>query len=299
MQEEFVLVRTFRSIPSRGSSVRRSRLPSPCRPCRSGRSGLLLAGLVSALLLSTGCQSVAGTDRRQFNAYSIEQEIALGDEAYAEMKVGASTIKSGPEFEMVGRVTDRIAAAADRLHPEIASRFEWEVILIDDDDVVNAWALPGGKMAVYTGILPFTKTEDGLAAVMGHEAAHAIARHGGENMTRQGLVSLLAIGAAVMVDPEDRPIVAAAAGAYGLLGEPAFSRAQESEADELGLFLAADAGYDPRESVSLWERMSARGGEPLEFLSTHPNSETRIRDLERLMPVALEIQRRRLLDQGD
>ncbi len=299
MQEEFVLARTFRSIPSRGSSVRRSRLPSPCRPCRPCRSGLLLAGLVSALLLSTGCQSVAGTDRRQFNAYSIEQEIALGDEAYAEMKVGASTIKSGPDFEMVGRVTDRIAAAADRLHPEIASRFEWEVILIDDDDVVNAWALPGGKMAVYTGILPFTKTEDGLAAVMGHEAAHAIARHGGENMTRQGLVSLLAIGAAVMVDPEDRTIVAAAAGAYGLLGEPAFSRAQESEADELGLFLAADAGYDPRESVSLWERMSARGGEPLEFLSTHPNSETRIRDLERLMPVALEIQRRRLLDQGD
>jgi predicted Zn-dependent protease len=265
----------------------------------SWRRDVLLAGIVSVSLFHAGCQSVTGTDRRQLNAYSIEQEIALGDAAYAEMQVGAKAINAGRDFEMVVRVADRIAAAADRLHPEIASRFEWEVILIDDDDVVNAWALPGGKMAVYTGILPFTKTEDGLAAVMGHEAAHAIARHGGENMTRQALVSLIAIGATVVVDPDDRVIVAAAAGAYGLLGEPAFSRGQESEADELGLFLAADAGYDPRESVALWERMAARGGEPLEFLSTHPSSETRIRDLEALMPVAMEIQRRRLLDRID
>jgi metalloendopeptidase OMA1, mitochondrial len=290
---ERLVTRSTCSLTPSVSAVRRSCFASSCR------RGVLLFSIMSAPLLHAGCQSVAGTDRRQLNTYSVDQEITLGNEAYAEMQVGAKAIKSGRDFEMVVRVADRIAAAADRLHPEIANRFEWEVILIDDDEIVNAWALPGGKMAVYTGILPFTKTEDGLAAVMGHEAAHAIARHGGENMTRQGLVSLLAIGAAVMVDPEDRVIVAAAAGAYGLLGEPAFSRAQESEANELGLFLTADAGYDPRESVALWERMGARGGEPLEFLSTHPNSETRIRDLEALMPVAIEIQRRRLLDRID
>ena len=293
------LFRSMTPHPPHPLHLSRPSLVRGLRFAGSWRRNVLLAGMVLVPLFHAGCQSVAGTDRRQLNAYSVDQEIALGDEAYAEMQVGAKTIKAGRDYEMVVRVADRIAAAADRLHPEIASRFEWEVILIEDDDVVNAWALPGGKMAVYTGLLPFTKTEDGLAAVMGHEAAHAIARHGGENMTRQGLANLLAIGAAVVVDPDDRVIVAAAAGAYGLLGEPAFSRGQESEADELGLFLAADAGYDPRESIALWERMAARGGEPLEFLSTHPSNERRIRDLEALMPVAMEIQRRRLLDQVD
>jgi len=248
---------------------------------------------------SIGCQQVSGTDRRQLNTYSVADEITLGDAAFEEMLASARLITSGAEFEQVQRVSARIAAAAVRLHPEVADRFEWEVVLIDDDDVVNAWALPGGKMAVYTGMLPYTRTEDGLAAVMGHEAAHAIARHGGENMTRQALAGLVAMGAALAVDPEDRELVALAAGAYGLLGEPAFSRAQESEADELGLFLAADAGYDPREAVLLWQRMGERGGEPLEFLSTHPNSETRVRRLEALMPLAEEILRRRRLESVD
>ena len=108
----------------------------------SWRRNVLLAGMVLVPLFHAGCQSVAGTDRRQLNAYSVDQEIALGDEAYAEMQVGAKAINAGRDFEMVVRVADRIAAAADRLHPEIASRFEWEVILIEDDDVVNAWALP-------------------------------------------------------------------------------------------------------------------------------------------------------------
>ena len=237
---------------------------------------------------------MAGTGRRQLNAYTVQDEIQLGDEAYDEMLAGVKTIASGPRHRMVVEVTDRISAAAKRLHPEIADRFDWEVVLVDDDSIVNAWALPGGKMAVYTGILPFTSTSDGLAAVMGHEAAHAIARHGGENLTRQGLVNLVLLGASAAVEGDDQIFLAAAATAYGLLGEPAFSRSQESEADELGLFIAADAGYDPREAVELWKRMATRGGEPLEFLSTHPNSETRIRRLEALMPAALEIRRRRL-----
>ena len=267
---------------------------------RSHRSrcsmALVLAAVGPIALAAIGCQQVSGTDRRQFNTYSVADEIALGDAAFDEVLASARLVTSGREFEQVQRVAMRIAASAVRLHPEIADRFEWEVVLIDDDDVVNAWALPGGKMAVYTGILPYTRTDDGLAAVMGHEAAHAIARHGGENLTRQALAGIVAMGAAIAADPEDRELVALAAGAYGLLGEPAFSRAQESEADELGLFLAADAGYDPREAVLLWQRMGERGGEPLEFLSSHPNSETRVRRLEALMPLAREIRRRRSLE---
>ena len=250
--------------------------------------------LVAVVLVAVGCGQVSGTGRTQLNAFSVSDEIELGDEAYAEMLSGVRTIDAGPQHAMVVEVTDRIAAAARRLHPEIADLFDWEVVLIDDDDVVNAWALPGGKMAVYTGILPYTQTPDGLAAVMGHEAAHAIARHGGENLTRQGLVNLVLIGASAAVDDEDGVYIAAAASAYGLLGETAFSRSQESEADELGLFIAADAGYDPREAIGLWERMGGRGGEPPEFISTHPNSRTRIERLEALMPAAMEIRRRRL-----
>jgi predicted Zn-dependent protease len=248
----------------------------------------------TAVIVVGGCGRVSGTGRSQLNAYSVSDEIRLGDQAYAEMLRGVRTIDSGPQHAMVVEVTARIAEAARRLHPEIADRFDWQVVLVDDDQVVNAWALPGGKMAVYTGILPYTKTPDGLAAVMGHEAAHAIARHGGENLTRQGLINLVLLGAGAASDDEDAVYIAAAATAYGLLGETAFSRSQESEADELGLFIAADAGYDPREAIALWERMGARGGEPPEFISTHPNSSTRIQRLQALMPAALEIRRRRL-----
>ena len=258
------------------------------------RPTVLLAVVTSVLWPVIGCHQVSGTGRRQLNAYSIEQEIALGDEAYGEMLASTSKITSGSRYAMVQEVTARIAAAASRLHPEIADRFEWEVVLVDDDSIVNAWALPGGKMAVYTGILPYTRTADGLAAVMGHEAAHAIARHGGENLTRQGLIGVVFAGAAAALDSDDEYVVAAAAQAYGLLGETAFSRSQESEADEIGIFIAADAGYDPREAIGLWQRMGARGGEPPQFLSTHPNSETRIQRLESLMPLAMEIRRRRL-----
>ena len=259
----------------------------------------ILLMLVAGVFLSTvsmGCHSVSGTGRTQLNAYSINDEIVLGNEAYAEMLEAVTLVTSGPQYRMVIEVTRRISAAAERLHPEIAGRFDWEVVLIDDDEIVNAWALPGGKMAVYTGILPYTLNADGLAAVMGHEAAHAIARHGGENMTRQGLANIVAIGAAAALDSDDQYIVAAAASAYGLLGEPAFSRSQESEADELGIFIAADAGYDPREAIALWQRMSAQGGEPPEFLSTHPSNQTRIRELETLMPLAMEVRRRRLAE---
>ena len=247
-----------------------------------------LAGVVAVGLL-VGCHTVSGSGRKQFNAYSVQDEISLGSQAYEQMTADAEVERSGAEVAMVNKVVQRISTAAKELHPEIANRFDWEVVLIDDDEVANAWALPGGKMAVYTGILPYTQTEDGLAVVLGHEAAHAIARHGGENMTRAGTLSVLSVGTSVALDGEYDEYIGAAVSAYGLLGEPAFSRAQESEADAIGLFITAQAGYDPRAAITLWERMGERGGGPPEFLSTHPSEQTRIERLRALMPEAMAI----------
>ena len=192
----------------------------------------------------------------------------------------------------------RIVEAAKRSkYAEMANQFQWEVTVIKDDKTANAFALPGGKMAVYTGIFPMAKTEAGLAAVMGHEVVHALARHGAERMSQGQLtnVGLQVFGA-----------VAGAAGGGGMLGQAAmaalgvgaqvgvllpFSRKHESEADYVGILLAADAGYDPRESVALWERMGQKsgGGAPSEFMSTHPSHETRIAQLKKWMPEAMAI----------
>lgn len=223
----------------------------------------------------------------------------MGSDAYDQMLEEVTVLEDGPEVEMIDRVTRRIAASAERLHPGVAEDFDWEVVVIDDDSVANAWALPGGKMAVYTGLLPYTKNEDGLAVVMGHEAAHAIARHGGENMTRAGMVGLIAVGASVAMDEDAQPYIGATAAAYGLLGEPAFSRVQESEADELGLMISAAAGYDPREAIALWERMGADSDGPPEFLSTHPSEGTRIKKLQAVMPQAMALYREALAEQSD
>ena len=138
-------------------------------------------------------------------------------------------------------------------------------------------------MAVYSGILPFTKTAEGLAVVLGHEAAHAIARHGGENMTRAGIVNALAIGTSIALDGEHDETIGTAMMAYGLLGEPAFSRNQESEADEIGIELAIRAGYRADAAVSLWQKMEkAGGGGTPEFLSTHPSPKNRAKTLAKL-----------------
>ena len=254
--------------------------------------------MILACALLAGCNSVPGSGRNQLNRYSVEQEIRMGSDVYDQMIEDVTILEDGPEVEMIDRVTRRIAVSAERLHPGVAEDFEWEVVVIDDDSVANAWALPGGKMAVYTGLLPYTKNEDGLAVVMGHEAAHAIARHGGENMTRAAMVGLIAVGASVTMDDDAQPYIGATAAAYGLLGEPAFSRVQESEADELGLMISAAAGYDPREAIKLWERMAADSDGTPEFLSTHPSENTRIEKLQAVMPQAMALYREALAGQN-
>jgi predicted Zn-dependent protease len=228
---------------------------------------------------------------------SEEREIQMGVQAYREVLRG-SRMNENPEInEMVNRVGQRIAAAANK--PE----YHWEFAVIQDDRVVNAFALPGGKVAVFSGLLPITQNETGLATVMGHEVAHALQRHGAERMSRGILEQIAQLGAmagaaAGAVNPG---MVAAMQNAYGVGVSLPFNRSQESEADYIGLKLMAKAGYDPREAVPFWERMSGCPRNMLgklcfrsqsaipEFFSTHPSDITRINQLEAEMPEAIQL----------
>jgi metalloendopeptidase OMA1, mitochondrial len=260
---------------------------------RRALGGALLAVAVPALLplATTGCATVPETGRRQFVALSADTERSLGEAAFEEMLSGAKVVTSGPEFARVQRVGQRIAEASVRRYPDACAEFAWQFALIDTPEV-NAWMLPGGKSGVNTGLLTVATTDDELAVVMGHEAAHAIARHGAERISR-GMAVQVVFGVAAASGEVDPALVEATAVAYGALGETAFSRGEEGEADHIGLLIAADAGYDPRAAVEFWRKMGALGGaKPPEFLSTHPSDETRATRLAQLMPQALEVHRR-------
>ncbi|MFO0774402.1 MAG: M48 family metallopeptidase [Nitrospiraceae bacterium] len=271
------------------------------RPRRSlmRHRGIAGCGLALACMtLLVGCSKNPYTGRNQILMVSSEQEMALGAEAYQQVKTDPKNkMSSDPrEIEPVQRVAARVIEAAKRSkYTELANEFQWEVSVIKDEQTLNAFALPGGKIAVYTGIFPAAKNEAGLAAIMGHEVVHALARHGGERMSQnvvtQGL--LTGAGAALSIGGMNP---AAAQATMGVLGAGAqygvllpFSRKHESEADYIGLLLAADAGYDPREAVHVWERMGqlSGGGAPPEFMSTHPGHETRIAQMQKWMPEAL------------
>jgi predicted Zn-dependent protease len=254
---------------------------------------VVIAAAIALLLLQPACTEVSGTGRNQFNILSVDDELDLGQQAYVEeidaaKQAGHRILTRGAEHDRVMSVSRRIFDAANRMHPEIAQRFNWEMTVIDDPETVNAWALPGGKSAVFTGLLPVTKTDAQLAVVIGHEAAHAIARHGGERMSQQAALNVL-MSAGFELSEADAGTQEVIMNALGL-GTLAFSRSQESEADHLGLLIAADAGFDPRESIPLWQNMAASGGEaPPEFLSTHPSESTRIQRLNELMPEAMAV----------
>ena len=249
----------------------------------------------AALLVACGCNTVSGTNRSQLNVLSQAEERQLGDDAYAEAlgEKGVKKVTSGPEYDRVQRIADRIEDASARLHAKAVRDFNWQWTVIDGDKTVNAWALPGGKSAVYTGMLRMARNDDELAVVMGHEAAHAIARHAGErisgNLVIQGALQGTSIALGDM-SPAAQQATMAALGLGSNVGVLLpWSRMQESEADELGLLIAADAGYDPRTAIDLWTRMGAQGGSPPEFLSTHPSENTRIKRLQQLMPRAMTV----------
>lgn len=245
----------------------------------------LLPLVAGALVCLVGCETVPETGRSQFNFLSASDEMQLGLSAFEKMKKEVPISKDAAANELVQRVGKRIAAVAD------LPGAQWEFVVFESKDA-NAFCLPGGKVGVYTGILPITKDAGGLATVLGHEVAHAVARHGGERMsTAMGLqVVGVALGAAV----GGGAYGAAATQAYGLGSQLGValphSRSQEAEADHIGLLYMARAGYDPEAAVAFWQRFAEynrrAGGETPWFLRTHPLDEDRIENLKKLMPQA-------------
>ena len=262
-----------------------------CAKMRSMRSPRLLRATgktLLALLALAACSTVPYTNRSQLMIMSAGEEAALGAQAYKEV-LSQSKIEKDPRVnEVVLRVGKRIAAAADR--PD----FQWEFVVIDDPKQANAFALPGGKVAVYTGMFPVAETEAGLATVMGHEVAHALARHGAERMSQATGIQVVGTAAAVALGASGTSGITqqVAMEAFGLGAQVGvmlpFGRQQESEADHIGLILMAKAGYDPAEAIGFWERMDERsgGGAPPEFLSTHPNHGTRAKQIAEWLPEA-------------
>jgi metalloendopeptidase OMA1, mitochondrial len=221
-------------------------------------------------------------------AMSSDQEKAVGLQAFQEVLSTADTIESGREAEMVKRVAQKLAPQTG----EAGRNFEWSVALVRSEQV-NAFCLPGGKIVVYTGILPVCQNEAGLATVMGHEIAHAIARHGSQRVFHSQIMQTALMGASFSLsdmDYQQRQTLMGLLGAgaqYGIMLP--FGRDHEVEADQMGLLYMARAGFDPRESISFWERMAQAGGnQPPEFMSTHPSHGTRIARLQQFMPKALE-----------
>ena len=234
---------------------------------------------------------------------SVEDEKALGLQAYEEIlsqerPVDPSTPIAREVQEIARRLIEKVPEVEAALAAEngqqatgFSSTFEWDVNVIQSEQA-NAFCLPGGKMAVYTGLVPVAQNEDAMAVVMGHEIAHALLRHGAQRMAQQKLSQVGQMAGAMSgMDPQQQQMVMAAMG-YGYLLP--YARKHETEADYVGLMLAAAACYDPQESVPLWERMSAASGgqAPPEFQSTHPNPGTRIENLQSLMPKAMEYRQR-------
>jgi len=251
-------------------------------------TAMLLSCTASVTLVLLGCQQVPMTNRKQVLLSSEESENAMGLTAYQEVLKSEPLTKNEKATEMVKRVGQRIAAVAKR--PD----FEWEFNVIESD-TQNAFCLPGGKVAIYTGILPVCENEAGLAVVMSHEIAHAIARHGGERMTYQTAQNAgksLVGYVTQKQDEQKQKIVMTAYGAaseYGVILP--YSRKHEMEADQIGIMLMAEAGYDPSEAPVFWERFSSAkaGAAPMEFMSTHPSDAHRAAALRELLSDAMTL----------
>ena len=254
---------------------------------------LILTGLIVY-----ACATVPLTGRRQLAMVSNQEILPLADQQY-EKVLDTSKISSNQQYvRMVKTVGANIQKAVEQfmaekgMSEELAG-FEWEFNVIDDPNTVNAWCMPGGKVAFYTGIMPICRDEAGVAVVMGHEVAHAIANHGRERMS-QGLLAnglLGTVAGAMGQNPSlTQEVFMQAVGMGAQIGMLSFSRQHESEADRIGLIFMSIAGYDPHEAPKFWERMTqgSGGAAPPEWLSTHPSHSTRIKDLNKAMPEAMQ-----------
>ncbi|MDD2710139.1 MAG: M48 family metallopeptidase [Verrucomicrobiae bacterium] len=247
---------------------------------------------LTALLICIGlaaCYTVPQTGRKAFNVVSPETEIKLGLKSFEEIKHLEHISSNAVQIAAIKRVGEQIAAVAN---PDIPNA-KWEFVLFESKEP-NAFALPGGKVGVYTGILPITMNDGGLAAVIGHEVAHVAARHGAERISEQMAMAGLATGLAIGLSGEDsrtRNLALLGFGVATTVGAVLpHSRLQEREADRIGLTYMAKAGYDPKEAVAFWQRFMEynrkQGGRPPAFLSTHPTDESRIASLQSLLPEA-------------
>ncbi len=282
---------------------------------RSGRRGGLFGNLRWVILLGFavygGCYYLSNRSVDPYtgekvlidNSLDAEQEKALGLQAYQEILSQERPVDPNSQVaQQVRAIAARLIAKVDVVETALAQEhgleaqhfardFDWDVNVIQSDQA-NAFCLPGGKMAVYTGLLPVAQNADAVAVVMGHEIAHALLRHGAQRMAQQKLTQIGQMaGAASGMDPQQQQMVMAAMG-YGYLLP--YARSHETQADEVGLMLAAAACFNPQEAIPLWERMGANSGgqAPPEFASTHPNPGTRIQNLEALMPKAMEYRQR-------
>ncbi len=249
---------------------------------------ILRYSLLSLVFVIIGCYTVPETGRRALTLIPEAQMANLGASGFEDVKRSSTLITSGSRYEMVQRVGNRIADVVGNDIPYA----QWEIILIDDDSV-NAWAMPGGKIGVNTGLFRVTQTEDELAFVMGHEVAHVAARHSNQRITQGLLIAGVAIGLDVATrdwDSGDRAILLGLYGIGSTVGVALpFNRSNESEADYIGLLYMARAGYDPRAAPGVWRKMAAESpsGAP-QWLSTHPSHENREANLRSWLPQALQ-----------
>jgi predicted Zn-dependent protease len=252
---------------------------------RSIRRGILLT-----LFFLFACATVPLTERKALHLVSDSELVAMSLQQYQKVLRESKLSKDPEKVQMVRSVGSRIAKATEELLRERGleleiKQYKWEFNLIEDDKMVNAWCMPGGKVAVYTGLLPVAQNETGLAVVMGHEIAHAIAKHGNERVSQGLLQQMGGVALSVALSSNASATNQIFMAAYGVgttvgIMLP-YSRTHESEADRIGLILMAKAGYDPRDAIPFWERMNQKGGSrPPEFLSTHPAPETRIKDIK-------------------
>lgn len=252
-------------------------------PCRSA----VIFFCCCFSLFLTACATAPVTGRSQLILIGEKEEASIGLKSYQQILSESKLSQDEKLVTQVRQVGGRIAAAANR--PD----FAWEFNVIKDDHTANAFCLPGGKVAIYTGLLPFTKDEDGLATVISHEVSHAIARHGAERLTTSLIAQMGQEAMNIAIQRQSATAVQAANMAYGVGAQIGFilpfSRGHELEADRIGLVLMARAGYDPRKAIIFWQRLSQTDKDKIPaFLSTHPADETRIHNIRLYLPEALQ-----------
>jgi predicted Zn-dependent protease len=243
--------------------------------------------LVGAVTIVSAC-ATSPTGRNQIILYPDAQLDAMGEQAFAGMKEGIKISTKLVENQLVQCIASKITAQV----PKSVFSGEWEVVVFDDPQV-NAFALPGGKIGVYTGLLSVAQNQHQVASVIGHEVGHVIARHSNERMSNSEMVGVLQQSTGQILaayEVAQSPLLMQILGVGAQFGILKYSRVHESEADVIGLDLMAKAGFAPIGAVELWNNMAAQGGErPPEFLSTHPSESTRIKNLERKLPAANKI----------